>query len=383
MRRTALLIGVVLLVVVSGCAEVADDGDPADWLDDANDADDADDANDVDDTADDESTDDGEAHVDGTLEIHAINVGQADATLVIGPTGETMLIDSGDWRNDGQIVIDYLESHDISRIDHLVSTHGHADHIGGHAAVIEHFETERDGIGAVWDSGVAHTSQTYDRYLDAVEEHEVTLFRTQEGDEIPMEGVEANVFNPPADSDSNDLHYNSVTVHLTYGNVSFLATGDAESDAERRMIEEHGEALGADIYHAGHHGSSTSSTESFLDTVRPRVAIVSAAYESQYGHPHEEVLQAFADRDVATYWTATHGTIVFEVDGETITVSTQADATTDPLELRDEPETDADPAAPGEVRETFATTTTHDTTSTVTTTPNAYTETSQREVSTA
>ena len=331
MHRTIAVLVLAGLVVLAGCA--AEDPGSDDPL------------------ADDTSTPATDGSVEGTLEIHAINVGQADATLIIAPSGETILIDTGDWRDDGGTVIDYLEAHDIDRIDHLVATHAHADHIGGHAAIIEHYEEEKDGIGTAWDSGVPHDSQTYENYLDAIEEYDVTLFDAQEGDEIPVEGIQAEILNPPAESEQpDDLHYNSLTVHVQHGEVTFLSTGDAEDAAEARMTDEYGDELAADIYHAGHHGSDTSSTEEFLAAVDPDAAIISAAYDSQFGHPHEEVLERFDEHGIDAYWTGIHGTIVFVSDGETVTVETQTDATTEPLDLRDEPETDADPADPTEQR---------------------------------
>lgn len=280
----------------------------------------------------------------GTIEVHAINVGQADATLL--RTGEeTMLIDSGDWRNDGQTVIEYLDVHDVDRIDHLISTHSHADHIGGHEAVIEYYETEREGVGAVYDSGVPSTSQTYERYLDAIDRHDVTLFEVREGDEIPFEGTKTVVRNPP-DPPGNDLNDNSVAVTIVFGNTTFLFTGDAEREMETRMLDAHGDGLQADVYHAGHHGSDTSSGDEFLDTVDPGVAIISAAYDSQYGHPHDEPLERFAERDIRTVWTGVHGSIVIESDGTNISVRTQHDGTMAPLELRDLPGATATPADP-------------------------------------
>lgn len=392
-QRIALVLVVVLAVSVAGCAgfgtdadenaspdgdgepatdESADD-DPTDGAsndtDGANDTNDTNDTNDANDSG--ESADEGDADVDAapdessenestenesmegenaetnesnveettdTLEIHAIDVGQGDATLIVGPE-ETMLIDSGDWRDDGETVIAYLESQGVERIDYLVTTHAHADHIGGHAAVIEHYETEHDGVGEVWDPGVAHTSQTYENYLDAVEAHDVDLIRAQSGDEIDFAGG-TTVLNPPAESGSDDLHENSLAVRVTHGETAFLATGDAESETEERMVEEHGDALEADVYQAGHHGSSTSSSDAFLDRVDPEYAIVSSAYDSQYGHPHEEVLAAFDERRVETYWTAVHGSIVVESNGEEVSVEPETDATTDPSELREEPPVD-------------------------------------------
>ena len=272
---------------------------------------------------------------DGTLEVHAIDVGQADATLL--RTGEeTMLIDSGDWRDDGETVLEYLDAHDVDRIDHLVSTHSHADHIGGHEAIIDHYETERGGIGAVYDSGVTHTSQTYERYLDAVERHNVTLFEVRSGDEIPLDG--------------DDLHSNGVSVSIAVGETSFLFTGDAERETESRLLETHGDRLDVDVYQAGHHGSNTSSGPAFLDTVDPAVAIVSSGYDSQFGHPHDEPLERFADRGIRTVWTGIHGSIVLESDGEEIVIRTQTAATTSPLEIKTAPEATAAPADPTEER---------------------------------
>ncbi|MDJ1430996.1 ComEC/Rec2 family competence protein [Halostagnicola sp. A-GB9-2] len=275
------------------------------------------------------------ADVDGELELHHIDVGQADATLLITPDDETILIDTGDWQSDGSDVIEYLEDRGVYRVDHLVATHGHADHIGGHAAVIEHFEDEGDGVGAAYDSGVAHTSQTYDNYLDAIEEHDVQLFEVAEGDELPVddEGLEASVLNPPEGDSGADLHYNSVALSIEFGEFSYLTTGDAEEDAEERMAEEWGDHLESDVYQAGHHGSSTSSTAPKLDASTPEIAVISSAAESQYDHPNDEVLEEFGERDIETYWTAVHGDVVVTTDGESSAVSTEHEGSSDPEDL--------------------------------------------------
>ncbi|WP_418281012.1 ComEC/Rec2 family competence protein [Halorubrum sp. DTA98] len=340
--RRALLIGTIaLLVLLAGCASipvVAGDKER-----DGPDTDDIDDNGESDDESD-ESRD-----VDGELAVHHIDVGQADATLLITPAGETILIDTGDWRQGGDGVIEYLETHDIDRIDHLVATHGHADHIGGHDAIIEWAETEGDGIGTAYDSGVAHTSQTYERYLDAVEAYDVDLLIVEEGDELPIDGdVEALVVNPPEGDSGIDLHDNSVALVITFGEFRYITTGDAETAAEQRMVDSWGDELDADIYHAGHHGSSTSSTTPFLDAVSPETAIISSAYDSQYGHPHDEVLAAFADRDIETYWTGVHGDIVVTVTGDSeLNITTSETFSTDAADLLSEkPTTDYESLAP-------------------------------------
>ena len=305
----------------------------ADADDDGNGAGDADDqgATNTNDDGTERTTD-----VDGELEIHHIDVGQADATLLVTPDGETVLIDTGDWRQDGSDVIAYLESQGVDRVDHLVATHAHADHIGGHAAVIEHFETDGDGIGAAYDSGVVHDSATYENYLDAIEAHDVDLFELEEGDELPIDGLEATVLNPPAGASGDDLHYNSVSIAFEFGEFAYLTTGDAEADAEQRMVEEHGGDLEADAYQAGHHGSSTSSTGPFMNAVDPEIAVISSAYDSQYGHPHEEVLEEYADREIETYWTGVHGDIVVTTDGTDVSAETEREFSTDAADLLEE-----------------------------------------------
>ena len=286
----------------------------------------------------------------GTVEVHYINVGQSVSTLVVGPEGETMLVDTGHYNDDGEYVLEYLQRHDITRIDHLVTSHNDADHIGGNAAIIEYYETDAEGIGAVYDPGIAASTRTYAEYLDAVEEHDVTLYETREGDAIPLGAVDVDVLGPPDPYlEGEARNENSIVLKLAHGKTSFLLSGDAEDDQEEYLIDAYGAELESTVLKAGHHGSSSSSSEPFLDAVAPRAVVVSSAYDSQYGHPTEEVLQRFADRSIPTYWTATHGNIVLVSDGNGVSVQTQRDAPTDPLALRDgEP---IEPGTSGEVVE--------------------------------
>ena len=310
------------------------------------------------------------ASTGGEFEVHILDVGQADAAVIFGPEGETMVIDSGNWYHEGEPVIEFLEAHDVDRVDHLIATHAHADHIGGHAELIEHFEEEGDGIGAVYDNGVPATSNTYEEYMDTVEEYDVTLYEVQEGDEIQFAGVYAPVFNPPAWYSGDDLHYSSVTVLLEYEDTSFLFTGDAEEPAETRMADEHGEDLAATVFHAGHHGSSTSSHHVLLDEVEPEATAISSAYDSQFGHPDDDVLDRFATYGICAYWTGTHGTTSFVSDGDEFTVYAQVDGTTDAAAIKDDEEAGLDPLVPtkevGTVSSDGCETTTHEETLDVT-----------------
>lgn len=276
------------------------------------------------------------ATANGTLEVHFIAVGQAASVLVIGPDGETMLIDSGHFNDDGEHVIDYLSANNIDRLDYLVTSHPDADHIGGHADIITYLETNGNGVGAIYDPGITSSTQTYAQYLDAVERHNVTLYRAQAGDEIPFSGLTANILGPPpgylATEDPNE---NSLILQLRHGNASFLFTGDAESAGEQFLIEEYGTQLETTVLKAGHHGSASSTTGGLLDATTPAAVVISSPYDSQYGHPHDETLERLAVREISTYWTATHGTTVFQSNGTHVAVGTQQSAPTDPLSIRD------------------------------------------------
>jgi competence protein ComEC len=356
-KRLLLIALVAAMLVLAGCVDGTGTGtdEPTVETDDDLEKTDSNGAEDDttagEDETDPEETDESEANepdsgdgpdVDGELEIHHIDVGQADATLLIEPSGETMLIDSGDWRQGGSDVIEYLEDQDVDRIDHLVATHGHADHIGGHDEIIKHYETERDGVGTAYDSGVAHTSQTYERYLDAIEDYDVELLVVEDGDNFEFGDANVDVLNPPEGDSGSDLHDNSVALIIEFGEFTYLTTGDAEAAAEQRMVDEHGEQLEAAAYQAGHHGSTTSSTPPFMNEVTPDIAIISSAYDSQYGHPHDEVLEDFANRGIETYWTAVHGDVVLTTDGSDVELETEHEFSTDASDLLEEKPADDD-----------------------------------------
>jgi len=279
----------------------------------------------------------------GTLEVHFINVGQSVATLLVSPDNQTMLIDSGDFTDDGEYVLQYLDRQGIDRIDHFVVSHNDADHIGGNAAVIRHYETEENGIGVVYDPGIAASTQTYERYLDAVEAHDVTLYETREGDRIQFSGVETTVLGPPEPYLENEArNENSIVLRIEHGETSFLFTGDAEDDQEAYLVETYGSGLRSTVLKAGHHGSASSTSGPLLNATDPRTVVVSSAYDSRYGHPSNETLERLTARSIPTYWTATHGDTVLISNGTAVTVSTQREAPTEPLSLRS-----GDPIPPG------------------------------------
>lgn len=201
---------------------------------------------------------------EGELEVHFIDVGQGDATLFKGPDF-TILVDAG--RHDRNDVVPYLESQEIETLDLLIGTHPHADHIGQMDRVIEAFEVEE-----VWMSGDEHTTQTFERVLDAILDSDAGYYEPRAGEDFTIGSSVVEVVSP--DSLTGDFHEGSLSFRVVYGDVSFLFTGDAESQTEREMIESDHD-LTADIFQLGHHGSSTSNTRDFLHAVDPEIAIYS------------------------------------------------------------------------------------------------------------
>ncbi|SDM73351.1 competence protein ComEC [Halogranum gelatinilyticum] len=347
-----VVVAFAALVVLAGCASPA--GDTGSPVSDGA----TNDATATPATTDADSPPSSPAAPGGTLEVHFINVGQSSATLVVGPDGETMLVDTGDFTDDGEEVLAYLDRVGVDRIDHLVTTHNDADHIGGHAAVIDHYETDGEGVGAIYDPGIAASTATYGRYLDAVEEHDVPLYEVRADDVLPFDGAEVRVLAPPEDYLANDeRNENSVVLHVAFGEARFLLTGDGEDAAEEYLVETYGSELRASVLTAGHHGSRTSTSAGLLDATGPQVVVISSAYDSRFGHPHQETLDKLAARELPTYWTGTHGDVVVRTDGERLTVATQRDAPTDPSRLRDAPAVEPGTTDPVETRVTLDVTT--------------------------
>jgi len=250
------------------------------------------------------------------LSVHFIDVGQADATLFEYTSNEedyNVLFDTGNWnRND---VKAYLNSQGIDSLDVIIGSHPHADHIGQMELLLEDID-----IDEVWMSGDTTTSQTFARVLNAIESSDVEYDEPRAGDVFDMGPLTIEFFNP--DRLSDDLHEGSLSAKFSYGEVSFLLTGDAETQTEQAMIDR-GYDLQADVLQLGHHGSDTSTTSAFLAEVSPTKAVISAGENNSYGHPHESVIERVLEADVTLYNTIQHGTIIMRTDGQEIEVYTE------------------------------------------------------------
>jgi competence protein ComEC len=259
------------------------------------------------------------AAVAGDLEVHFLDVGQADATLLLHDD-VAVLIDTGHWQRSE--VVPYLRSQGVERLDLVVVTHPHADHIGQFDQVVDAFEVDE-----VWWSGSETTTQTFSRAVDALERSGARYEEPRTGDATSIGPLRFDVMNPPAGVGLRDLHDANLGFTVTYGEVTLLFTGDAESATEQRMVSTAGDGLRADILQVGHHGSNTSTTPAFLAAVDPAIAIYSAGTGNPYGHPHAEVLDRLSAADVDTYGTDVHGHVVVVTDGAGWSVSTQRSGT--------------------------------------------------------
>ncbi|WP_318616325.1 MBL fold metallo-hydrolase [Sporosarcina sp. YIM B06819] len=256
----------------------------------------------------------------GTMKVHYIDVGQADATLLqLIDQNETinLLIDTGDW--NASDVVTYLHSQQIKDIDIIAVTHPHADHIGQLDKIIEEFP-----VTEVWMNGETATSQAFAKSLEAIEKHDVDYYEPEVGEVFDIGPLEITILHP--DSLSANTNNNSLAMRLQYGEVSFLFTGDAEQQAENAILSS-GANIKAKILHLGHHGSNTSNTPEFVQAVNPEIAIYSAGVDNSYGHPDVEIINQMTSNNIPLYGTDTHGTIIVETDGKTYTVMTNKQGT--------------------------------------------------------
>ncbi|MGB9804515.1 ComEC/Rec2 family competence protein [Desulfofundulus sp.] len=247
------------------------------------------------------------------LKVHFLDVGQADSILVQFPDGRNMLVDAGK-NDDGPRVVSYLKRQGIEKIDYLVGTHPHEDHIGGMDKVIRTFE-----IGRVYMPRATTTTRSFKDVLLAVKNKGLKINTARAGVTILDQGNLRAYFVAPCSSDYEDLNDWSAVTRIEYGATAFLLTGDAGARSEAEMLAS-GANLRADVLKVGHHGSHRSTTTAFLKAVAPEYAVISVGKDNDYGHPHRETLVRLAEAGVKVYRTDRDGTIVFTSDGKNITV---------------------------------------------------------------
>lgn len=318
-NKSLLIMLALLLMLVTGCTP-SNDGKPA------NNADQISESSELED----EVKAGNAIVINGTLEVHYIDVDQGDAIL-IKQGDRNMLIDAGE-NHKGQVVVDYLRSVDVQTLDYVVGTHPHSDHIGGLDDVINSFE-----INAVILPDKIHTTKTFEDVLSAISSKSLKITNPKVGDVFELGEAKFTILAPNGSEYSNLNNY-SVSVKLEYGNNSFVFTGDAEKQSEEEMID-NGIDLKADVLKAGHHGSNTSNTDSFVNKVDPDYVVIQVGEGNKYNHPDIDIVTKFENNGVQVFRTDIHGTVIATSDGNDITFTTHKGEMPPKTAKVDKPET--------------------------------------------
>ena len=272
----------------------------------------------------------------GKLRVTAIDVGQGDSTLIQTPRGRTILIDGGGTSDETdadasdvglKIVVPFLHFLGINRLDALVLTHPHGDHVGGLAAVLRNSE-----ITTILDGTLLpYPSPAYTQFRALVRQKRIPYAQAMRGQTLDMgDGVVLHVLNPPpvpvfgqsaqygTGTDDATINNYSASFLLEYGQTRFIFTGDAETEAEGAMLDARAD-LACDVLKAGHHGSRNATGDDWLSRLQPRLAVISCGRHNRFGHPAPATLARLDAHGVQTFRTDKQGAITFVSDGKTVT----------------------------------------------------------------
>ncbi len=247
------------------------------------------------------------------LLVNFIDVGQGDSTLIEFPNGETCLIDGGP-RSSSEDLINFLKTRKIEKIDYLIGTHPHEDHIGGLPEVLKNFEVEK-----VYLPNKTANTVIFEDLLKEIKKNDLKIIVGKSGlNIVDKDGIKFDIIAPNNENYSNTNNYSIVT-KIVYKDFSLLVTGDAERESELEMVER-GYDLKSKVLKVGHHGSSTSSTSEFLEKVNPDYSIISLGKDNSYGHPHKEAIERLEQINTKVLRTDELGTIVIKTDGKNIEI---------------------------------------------------------------
>ena len=256
---------------------------------------------------------------DSEVRVTVLDVGQGDSIFIELPDNRCMLIDSGESEY-GDTVADYISSAGYKKIDYLVATHPHTDHIGGMKKAVTSFD-----IGKIYMPRASADTKTFEKLLKAIDDKGLRINTAKAGVSILAEdNLSIDIIAPNSES-YEELNNYSAVIKLTYGKVKFLFMGDAEKESEGEITAD----VSADFVKVGHHGSKTSSGEEFVSRVGARVAAVSVAEENDYNLPNEATLSRWRQSGAEVMMTKDKGNIVAETDGESLTVNGQGIALSD------------------------------------------------------
>ncbi len=260
-------------------------------------------------------------HLEGkTFKVHFVTVGQGDAILLESPDGRFAMIDTGP-RSRKNIVIDYLHKKKVKELDFILISHSHLDHLAKTAKIIDEFKVRR-----VISSGFFHSTKTNEKLLKKIADTNTPAQVARRGDKFEFGSAKIRVYHPAKDASPSRQHVNdfSVVVRLSYDDIDFLFTGDAEHPSERAMMEAVKlgliPTLESEVLKAGHHGSRTASGGRFLDTVDPKVMVISCGQKNRYGHPHAETLQNINSKGIKLLRTDVNASVIIKTDGKQISI---------------------------------------------------------------
>jgi competence ComEA-like helix-hairpin-helix protein len=259
--------------------------------------------------------------VDGpALAVHFVDIGQGDGMVVKTPGGRTILVDTGPQPATPRL-IRYLKDLDVQRIDLIVNTHAHADHIGGTADLIREYE-----VGGVLDTGFPHETPVYEDMLTTIEQDAVPFYLGRKGQTVDLgDGARLRLLAPEEPfvrGSRSDPNANSLVARLEYGRVAILLTGDAEHETEERLLDGPRDLLAAQVLKVAHHGSRYASEPGFLSAVNPRLAIISCSSTNRYGHPAPETVRRLRDAGAEVIVTADVGNVIIRTNGQRFSVFT-------------------------------------------------------------
>ena len=250
------------------------------------------------------------------VSVHFIDVGQGDCELIFD-NNKTVLIDGGEFEK-GNEVLKYLKSLGIEKIDILIATHPHTDHIGGLIAVVKNFQIGRLIIPDI-PSKLIPTTNTYTNFLKLICEKNVPVEKAEVGKSYKVGLGDLNILGP-ADKGYLNLNSWSVAVRYVYKNTSFLMCGDMEKDAEQDLINSK-QDIKSDVFKLNHHGSKTSNTKEFLKAVAAKIYIIEVGSGNSYGHPSIEVIKRLGNSKI--YRTDLNGTIVVSTNGDELSIKSK------------------------------------------------------------
>lgn len=248
------------------------------------------------------------------LAVYFLDVDQSDCSILMN-SGQVLMIDTG---TPDQItkIREALQSLGISKIDYLIITHQHDDHMGGAADIIKNYEVSNIIMPKLSKVNMV-TTKAYENLLNTIKERQVHAIAAEPNLTFYLGNAECTVLAPL--SQDENLNNMSAVTKVTFGSTSFIFQGDAEKKVETALLS-NGADVSADVIKVGHHGSKTSSSKKYIEAVSPKVAIISCGVQNSYEHPHSVTLDTLKNAGADTYITYEYNSLCVKSDGKKITV---------------------------------------------------------------